>query len=263
MTGYRTVPIEECHDPLRPIPLDDFAITAPHPYARIGAPYGAHSPWQLRQKVLNALSAVQAELGRLRPGWRLKLFDAYRPIEVQAFMVWREFRAQAARASLELPEQGDPATLVRTHPDLFALLAPSVFRFWGIPSNDPRTPPPHATGAAIDLTLEDAAGREVDMGCPIDETTERAYPNHYAADNSAGGRRIHGCRLLLKAVMTTAGFAQHPNEWWHFSMGDQMWAWTLGKPAARYGRADLTNKAELTCDFPSTQRMTTRALLIE
>ena len=25
--------------------------------------------------------------------------------------------------------------------------------------------------------------------------------------------------------MTKFGFAQHPNEWWHFSYGDQLWAW--------------------------------------
>ncbi|MEO1402022.1 MAG: D-alanyl-D-alanine dipeptidase, partial [Cyanobacteria bacterium J06635_1] len=35
-----------------------------------------------------------------------------------------------------------------------------------------------------------------------------------------------------------AGFGQHPNEWWHFSYGDQLWAWLLRKShpqAARYG----------------------------
>ena len=36
--------------------------------------------------------------------------------------------------------------------------------------------------------------------------------------------------------METAGFAQHPNEWWHFSLGDQLWAWRTGGQTARYGR---------------------------
>jgi D-alanyl-D-alanine dipeptidase len=36
--------------------------------------------------------------------------------------------------------------------------------------------------------------------------------------------------------MEVAGFAQHPNEWWHFSHGDQLWAWRLGHPSAHYGR---------------------------
>jgi D-alanyl-D-alanine dipeptidase len=36
--------------------------------------------------------------------------------------------------------------------------------------------------------------------------------------------------------MAAAGFARHPNEWWHFSHGDQLWAWLRGEPQAHYGR---------------------------
>ncbi len=76
------------------------------------------------------------------------------------------------------------------------------------------------------------------MGCPIDETTERAYPEHYATATKVPECDFHGYRKLLNEVMTTAGFCRHGNEWWHFSLGDQMWAWSLGKPLAIYGRAD-------------------------
>jgi D-alanyl-D-alanine dipeptidase len=37
-------------------------------------------------------------------------------------------------------------------------------------------------------------------------------------------------------VMGEAGFAQHPGEWWHFSWGDQLWAWRTQQPGAVYGR---------------------------
>jgi D-alanyl-D-alanine dipeptidase len=37
--------------------------------------------------------------------------------------------------------------------------------------------------------------------------------------------------------MLEAGFAQHPNEWWHFSHGDQLWAWRTGQTQAIYGRS--------------------------
>jgi D-alanyl-D-alanine dipeptidase len=37
-------------------------------------------------------------------------------------------------------------------------------------------------------------------------------------------------------VMLEVGFAQHPNEWWHFSQGDQLWAWRTGHHQAIYGR---------------------------
>jgi D-alanyl-D-alanine dipeptidase len=48
---------------------------------------------------------------------------------------------------------------------------------------------------------------------------------------------FHQRRSLLAAVMQQAGFAQHPNEWWHFSYGDQLWAWRTGGQQAIYGRS--------------------------
>jgi D-alanyl-D-alanine dipeptidase len=239
MKSYRSVTIHECHEPLVTIPGGVVAFTDPHPYAMLGAPYGGASPWMLRQGVLEALLAAAAELSRHRPGWRFKLFDAYRPNRVQAYMVWREFRLQAERAGRSLEGLDDPADLQRQQPALYDMLAARVFEFWGIPSDDPRTPPPHSTGAAVDLTLLDAAGREADMGCPIDETSERAYPNYFAEASSPSERACHGHRQLLLTVMAAAGFSRHGNEWWHFSLGDQMWAWSRGEAAARYGRADV------------------------
>jgi D-alanyl-D-alanine dipeptidase len=37
--------------------------------------------------------------------------------------------------------------------------------------------------------------------------------------------------------MTEEGFAGLPDEWWHFSWGDQMWARLTSAPAAHYGLA--------------------------
>lgn len=237
MQSYRSVPIAECHDPLVAIPAAAFAFTDPHPYVAAGAPYGEASPWRLRRRVLDALLVAQALLESSRPGWRLKLFDAFRPVPVQAFMVWREFRQQAARQGRSLASFADPADLAQRDPALHERLAPVVFTFWGVPSDDPRTPPPHSTGAAIDLTLQDSSGREVDMGCPIDETTERAFPDFYAAAEDPPSREIHAHRELLKEIMAAAGFSRHANEWWHFSQGDQMAAHARGEPVAIYGRA--------------------------
>jgi D-alanyl-D-alanine dipeptidase len=237
MPAYRAVPIEECGDPLVDIPAGRFSFTQPHPYLAFGAPYGGASPWMLRQRVLDALLRASDELDRQRPGWRLKLFDAYRPVAVQRFMVWREFGLQADVAGLSLAAYRDSAELQAGDPDLYERLAARVFEFWGVPSDDPRTPPPHSTGAAVDLTLEDASGREIDMGGAIDETTERSYPDHYAHAATPPQRAFHENRALLDRVMTSAGFRRHRNEWWHFSLGDQMWAWSLGKAAACYGRA--------------------------
>jgi len=233
---YRSVPIEECHDPLAPIPSGRVVVTEPHPYVLLGASYGNASPWMLRRGVLDALLAAQDALEARQPGWRLKLFDAYRPVPVQAFMVWSEFRRLAGLAGESLADLCDPADLQRRRPALYQALAPTVFEFWAMPSDDPRTPPPHSTGAALDLTLQDAAGRELDMGSPIDETTPRSHPDFYAQATSPPQAAFHQRRELLNEVMTSAGFRRHGNEWWHFSLGDQMWAWAMGAPKAIYGR---------------------------
>jgi zinc D-Ala-D-Ala dipeptidase len=50
--------------------------------------------------------------------------------------------------------------------------------------------------------------------------------------------QYHHHRSLLHSAMSAAGFRQHPNEWWHFSLGDQLWAWQTGNAAvAKYGNA--------------------------
>ena len=238
MKTYQAIPIDECGEPLVTIPVERFAFTLPHPYTAFGAPYGAVSPWQLRAGVLAALDEAQARLNGMRPGWRLKLFDAYRPLSVQRFMVWREFGCQANHRNLTLTGYDNPSDLAARAPELYATLAPTVFEFWSMPSDDMSIPPPHSTGAAIDLTLEDAQGQEVNMGCPIDETSARAYPDHYARSVSPQERDYYAHRQLLHAAMSAAGFSRHPNEWWHFSLGDQLWAWACGKNRARYGRVE-------------------------
>jgi zinc D-Ala-D-Ala dipeptidase len=235
--AYRTVPIAECNEPLAVIPPAEFAFTDPHPYVVLGAPYAGASPWQLRRGVLAALLDAGRHLTARRPGWRLKLFDAYRPVAVQAFMVWREFHAQAEKRGLSVAAFANPTELAQRSPDLYSLLADTVFTFWGMPSDDPRTPPPHSTGAAIDLTLQDNSRNEVDMGGAIDETTTRSYPDHYANTTSPDACLCHERRQLLNEVMTAAGFSRHVNEWWHFSLGDQMAAHANSMPHAIYGRA--------------------------
>jgi len=81
----------------------------------------------------------------------------------------------------------------------------------------------------------------VPMGSPIDENSDRSHPDFFLAREPS----VHGHRLKLLEVMQSAGFERHPEEWWHFSLGDQMWAFTREQKnpshvaIARYGRADL------------------------
>lgn len=219
----KPLPIIDDGEPLVALEHGLISLASPHPYQALGAPYGEVSPWALRRSVAQKLLAAQVALGVQRPGWRLHVLDALRPVPVQAFMVeWTDRQ------------------LARDEPHLDAAArAARVRQFWAMPSEDPTTPPPHSTGAAVDVTLIDEAHRELDMGSPFDEPTPRSYPDHFAAATDDAGQRAHGHRQLLFAVLRDAGFRRHPREWWHFSFGDQAWAADTHAPAARYGRAPV------------------------
>ncbi|HEY9887081.1 MAG TPA: M15 family metallopeptidase [Candidatus Obscuribacterales bacterium] len=234
MKPYQHIPIHDEGEPLVPLPLGQFAVVTPHPYVALGAPYGDRSPYWLRQSVVTALHQAQTRLQAMHPGWRLQIFDAYRPIAVQQFMVDYATQMLAADRGLDL---------AAIAPAQHQALRAEVQQFWAVPSTDPRTPPPHSTGAAVDLTLVDDGGVPVDMGSPIDEISVRSHPNHFQHGTDAASQRIHAHRCLLRDCMVGAGFQQHPQEWWHFSLGDQLWAWqrtqATGHPhPARYGCAE-------------------------
>jgi len=228
---YQSLPIQDCGEPLMPIPLGEFSTANPPPYVLLGADYGEQSPYCLRAGVLAALRAAQGELRRLKPGWGLHIFDAYRPLAVQQFMVDYTYQ--------ELLKGRSPDTLT---PSEQAALWQEVYQFWAAPNPDPATPPPHSTGAAIDLTLINARGELVPMGGEIDEISERSHPDYYAHPQNDREQTYGDHRQLLRDAMEWAGFRQHPHEWWHFSQGDQLWAWLNqqdhpdGEYLARYGR---------------------------
>ncbi|MEC4984870.1 MAG: M15 family metallopeptidase [Oscillatoria sp. PMC 1068.18] len=233
MKPYQQIEIIECGEPLVAIPLEKFAVESPHPYVKVGADYGEVNPYYLRSGVVEALVSAQNYLAQLSPGWKMLIFDAYRPVAVQKYMVDYTF-AQV------LQERGFREENL-SELECEAIWG-EVYQIWAIPSSDPATPPPHTTGAAVDVTLVDGEGRIVEMGSEIDELSARSQPLFYARDRSSQGKKYHANRELLHEVMVKAGFQRHLGEWWHFSLGDQMWAWLQQqanperKFVARYGR---------------------------
>lgn len=100
MKPYQQVAIVECGEPLVPIPLELFAIESPHPYQLLGATYNGKSPYHLRQGVLDSLIQAQVQLQLKHPSWRIQIFDAYRPVAVQQFMVDYTFEQVVAAQKL-------------------------------------------------------------------------------------------------------------------------------------------------------------------
>ena len=226
MRPWSLIPIAECGEPMQELPPALLRME-PHPYMALGAPYGASgTPFQLRLGVVQRLLDAQQQLVEHDPSLRLSIFDAWRPIAVQAFMVDHSIAELCRERGVE----------VRSG-DAFDQVVADVGRFWAAPSRDPMTPPPHSTGAAVDLTLSSSDGTPLAMGGEIDAIGAVSEPQHYAGREDSNARRWHQRRQLLAEVMGAAGFAQHPNEWWHYSFGDQLWAWRRGAAVAIYAEA--------------------------
>ena len=185
---------------------------------------GATEKLLLRRTVAEKLLKVNARAGQV--GLELFLFDAWRPKTVQAYFhdVWM------------------PRELKRRNPTLEgARLIEEVERYWAAPSADEDSPAPHATGAAMDLTLRWKDGESLWMGSLFDDVTALSACDRFEAlapDNfSFSDQEARANRRLLHWLMREEGFANHPEEWWHFSWGDQLWAALSKAPAAHYGLA--------------------------
>jgi D-alanyl-D-alanine dipeptidase len=80
---------------------------------------------------------------------------------------------------------------------------------------DPAKGSRHNRGAAVDITLIDAEGNELDMGTPYDDFTERTS---FASKDVS--EKAYTNRKLLRDVMIQFGFLPLETEWWHFDFKD-------------------------------------------
>lgn len=149
----------------------------------------------------------------LPPGIGLRVVEGYRsPADQQAIITAYAAELCAARPGLSAAE-----------------LTVLTSRFVA-----PLDVAPHVAGAAVDLTLVDACGDELDLGTPIDATPEQSDGRcYFAADGIGADARAH--RGLLARVLGDAGLVNYPTEWWHWSYGDRYWALITGAANALYG----------------------------
>ena len=81
----------------------------------------------------------------------------------------------------------------------------------------------HSFGMAVDITLVEANGRELDMGTSFDDLTERSHPareNDFIERGELTRQQIDN-RKLLREAMRQGGFTGINSEWWHFDFGDR------------------------------------------
>lgn len=127
----------------------------------------------LRLKTVKALIAANKDF--LKKGYRIKLYDCYRPLDIQKKM-------------------------------------------WAIVSNpeyvaDPKKGSIHNRGGAVDISLVDIKGKEVDMGTSFDFFGIQASHNFKQLS-----KEILSKRLYLKTTMIKNGFNSFDSEWWHYNL---------------------------------------------
>ncbi|AWK06789.1 peptidase M15 [Flavobacterium crocinum] len=127
----------------------------------------------LRLKTVKALIAANNDF--LKKGYRIKLYDCYRPLDIQKKM-WE----------------------IVSNPEYVA---------------DPKKGSIHNRGGAVDISLVDITGKEVDMGTSFDFFGIQASHNFKQLS-----KEILSKRAYLKKVMIQNGFNSFDSEWWHYNL---------------------------------------------
>ena len=227
MKPWNDIPIVDNREELVEIP-NTINFFTPHPYSELGAPYiNKKNIWNLRSNVLNRLLEANNYLKANYKDYFFIIYDSWRPFEVQEYMFYFACKNECKKNGIVFSREN-----INSYPDIIK----KVEKFWAFPSPNINNPPPHSTGAALDITLLDKSGKLLDMGCEIDQMDDTAIPDYYQYGSNQKEKDWHLRRKILQETMNKFGFAQHPNEWWHFSYGDQLWAWKNNKKKAIYGK---------------------------
>ena len=175
----------------------------------------AESHCFVRIEMYNHLKKA-AEL--LPDGYKFKILDAWRPFALQKELYEVYTDKIVKMFHLENCSQQERDRVIK--------------KFVSLPVEDRLVPPVHTTGGAIDLTLIDQYGKELEMGTGFDEFTNRTYVDYYEESDET---KIRDNRRMLYHIMTSSGFTNLSSEWWHYDYGDRFWAYYTKRPAIYSG----------------------------
>lgn len=149
----------------------------------------------LTKEAAFALKDVSDELAE--KGYRLKIYDAYRPqMAVTNFVNWSLVPEDILMKEYFYPELDKEVLFAQGYIDEHS---------------------GHSRGSTVDLTLFDmATEKEVDMGGTFDYFGELSHPDYTGITEEQ-----YANRMLLREVMMKHGFRPLPEEWWHFTLDDE------------------------------------------
>ncbi|SNX66433.1 D-alanyl-D-alanine dipeptidase [Streptomyces sp. TLI_55] len=201
------IPVRECQEPL--VDVRDHGLRVdPRRQDPLGA--FAHVREGVLYRLLHARSLLPA-------GTDLLFIEGYRPLSLQQ-RYFTEYRNELAAA----------------HPGWTAeQLHHAASRYVSPPEIAP-----HSAGAAVDVTLVDQDGHELDLGTCVNASPEESGGACFThAPNLSDPARRN--RTLLLNAMEGAGFSNYGTEFWHFSLADRYDALMRQEPYARYGPIEL------------------------
>jgi D-alanyl-D-alanine dipeptidase len=221
MLAIQDYPVQECGEPL--VSLRDAVVSSGVEVLFSDLPHVRGLPrlFFLRAGLLDDFLAAAIEMNS--QGWVLKIEDAFRTRQMQKHNALRPevFPFVLSKVTWELGGKTPPVDLLRRR--LAALIAMS-----------PRVGT-HCSGSAIDVSVFNRNGKEVDRGAPYLEISEITPMNSPFISDKARKNRQE-----ITAIMARHGFRTYHFEFWHYNKGDAYDAYLEGngKPA-RYGAVDL------------------------
>ena len=149
----------------------------------------------MTKEAADSLNAVSDDVMQL--GYRLKIYDAYRPqCAVDHFVRWAADVADTTMRRYFYPDV-DKSRLF----ELEYIMEKSG----------------HTRGSTVDLTLFDmSTGKEVDMGGPFDWFGEESHPDYTGITEEQFANR-----MILREAMLRHGFKPLDSEWWHFTLREE------------------------------------------
>ena len=157
---------------------------------------GYEEPCAIITKVAaRALTSVANEL--IVQGYRLKIFDAYRPVcAVKHFVLW-----------------GIEDLDLRMKPFFYPELDKQELFIKGYIASQSS----HSRGSTVDLTLLDMeTGKELDMGSPFDLFSPISHPDYRGVTEEQ-----YNNRMILRNAMMRNSFEPIDCEWWHFTLKEE------------------------------------------
>lgn len=156
----------------------------------------------LSEEAARALIGVQDDLERLNKGYRLRIFDAYRPTRaVEDFMAWAQEPLDLEKKKIFFPEH-----------DKYQLF--EIGYIAAVNST-------HSRGSTVDLTITVPANNflgfeELEMGTIFDFFGTKSHT--ICSDIS---EKAKNNRKFLNSLMEARGFENYPKEWWHFTLKNE------------------------------------------